>query len=1706
MWKNKNRVNVTRIFLASVVLISWGELRAAPVAGSDFSTSAVFNGGSGSADLDAVNTDDLNASDGISVSPWAFNGGGAFRSWSDGAQIGMPQTVVIKLDGDGNPRPLVGTLPAGLNEFSFSITIPAGKTLNLSSVTWSWRKSTTSTDTRWLAFRTSLDEQIIFSKLGQPRNGVDNETVALSAPKYQNLTDQIVTFYWYAGGEGTGDIDIDTIIVNGDMANEASSVVISEFMAKNDAGLSNNPNNWYPIANQIPGTSEDWIELSNETGESVDLSGWALTDDAGDLSKWIFPTGTSIASGAYLIVYASGDNAPDANGNLHTNFKLSGGGEYLALVDPSQIVISAYGPNGTDYPAQNNDISYGLNPVNGTSVFFNAPTPGSTNDSSGIARVEKMVFSPSRGYYQTAMNVTLANGTAGVTTYYTTDGMPPVDAIGAPTPTAQVYSGPISLSKTTAIRAVSVMAGLTASEIETHTYFLFDIDGAAANGTDAGGLNISFLQQTQPAGWGDLTSGDFNMDTSISQLTSDASGHTTSTAQTMLSGLRDIPTISIVMDRDEFSGNNGIYTNSEIDDLEYGCSAEFIPALGDSRDKWQINCGIKVQGGASRTPANSPKHSLNFRFRTEYGASKLREPIFPDSEVKEFNSISLRAGYNNSWIHRTSSQRARASMIRDQWVRQSMLDMGNPSAGHGFMVHVFINGLYWGVHNLTERPEASHYAAYNGGDEDVLDARNGSSLVDGNFTAWNAIEGVVNDGDWEKIQDVIDIDQYIDYQIINRYGANQDLKVTGNWRSAGGGPFPNGQPEMMAPWQLFSWDAERTLESQSSSSTPIDPMGVRGTLENHAEYKIRFADRLQKHFLNQGALTAESTKARWKKLADLLDRAIIAESARWGDDRRTPAYTRDAEWLTEQNRLYNSYFPSRSATVFNNYGNLFPNTDTPVFLVNATPQHGGDISNGETLSATANSGSIYYTTDGSDPRLDGGSINPTAIFVSSGSTLSLSGSGLIRMRAKNGGEWSAIEEATFYLETLAQSGDLAITELHYRPYRVDATEQAAGSTLPAPRVFERDDFEFIEVRNISASAVNLDGTSFTDGISYTFGVMTLPPNGFVVLAKDTQAFALRYPSVNHVGDYSGKLSDGGETIKLVDASGNVMHHFIYDDSGAWPGRADGHGSSLELTDTASSANNYSDPNSWRSSCEFNGSPNVLGVGFDGRIVINEVMSHTDLPSKDTIELHNTTGNTVNLANWILSDDNGSYTSFSIPNIQIPAGGYVIFDEDDFNITPTQPVGSYSGTIATSPTTVNVSNHGRTTGDTVTIKGYGGISTYNDTFQVTVIDANNFTINTPFYDNHSTKGQWISGRPFALSAAHGDDLWLLETDNSGRPVQFVDHVDFAASFNGEALGRWPNATGSRTLVSMSQNTLGSENLGAQVGPVVISEVMYHPNTTTENNLEYIEICNHGSVTENLDHWRMRGGADFDFTASHSLNAGATLVLVAFDPELDPGATSTFRSVYSIDSSIPLIGPFTDGPLGNDTGTVRLQRPDSPPSNEPDFYPQVTEDEVIYYSTAPWPLEAGGAGASLNRLDLALFGNFASSWSAQSPTPGGKRNNYTDWTTAWGVGDETQDFEGDSIQNILEFALDLNPRVSDANLLPLPVMEGDYLTLSYPKNILLDGITYKVQYSTDLQTWLPVSDTLMSRSNFTEVRKASVPLSANSRIFMRLRIDY
>ncbi|MCX7427381.1 MAG: CotH kinase family protein, partial [Planctomycetia bacterium] len=220
---------------------------------------------------------------------------------------------------------------------------------------------------------------------------------------------------------------------------------------------------------------------------------------------------------------------------------------------------------------------------------------------------------------------------------------------------------------------------------------------------------------------------------------------------------------------------------------------------------------------------------------------------------------------------------------------------------------------------------------------------------------------------------------------------------------------------------------------------------------------------------------------------------------------------------------------------------------------------------------------------------------------------------LLTARAYDGGHWSGLTQAAFVVES-----PLAITEIMYNPPAPTATELAAGFD-------DKEQFEFIEITNAGVETVSLAEVRLVDGVTFDFAAgsaATLAPGEFVVVVRDREAFEARYGAgINVAGEYTGGLANSGERIALEYGAGVTVEAVEYGTSGDWPGRADGHGSALERIDTVA---DIADPANWRSSTEYGGSPGEAGLGPITDVLVNEVLSHTDPPQVDAIELVNTT--------------------------------------------------------------------------------------------------------------------------------------------------------------------------------------------------------------------------------------------------------------------------------------------------------------------------------------------------------------------------------------------------------------------------------------------------------------------------------------------------
>jgi hypothetical protein len=186
--------------------------------------------------------------------------------------------------------------------------------------------------------------------------------------------------------------------------------------------------------------------------------------------------------------------------------------------------------------------------------------------------------------------------------------------------------------------------------------------------------------------------------------------------------------------------------------------------------------------------------------------------------------------------------------------------------------------------------------------------------------------------------------------------------------------------------------------------------------------------------------------------------------------------------------------------------------------------------------------------------------------------------------------------------------------------------------------------------------------------------------------------------------------------------------------------------------------------------------------------------------------------------------------------------------------------------------------------------------------------------------------------------------------------------------------------------MQGQTFGAANDGPALGPVIISELNYQPAPAAAGSaidpdpLEFVEVYNRSGTALVLGGWRI-DGFGFTFPGDTTLPPAGTMVVVTFDPVTDSARAAEFRSFYSLDQSVALLGP-AGGRLRDSGETIKLMRPDQPGA----VTGYVVADQVSYDRESPWPADAAGAGRSLQRTAPAAFGGLVTSWIAAAPTPG------------------------------------------------------------------------------------------------------------------------
>ncbi len=716
--------------------------------------------------------------------------------------------------------------------------------------------------------------------------------------------------------------------------------------------------------------------------------------------------------------------------------------------------------------------------------------------------------------------------------------------------------------------------------------------------------------------------------------------------------LLDIPSLSIVT-------NNAITTSDPV-----AASAEFI--YPNSSLNHQVNAGIRYPNGGAGNFYE--KKTMRLYFKQEFGQEKLDFNLFNPSpygiaSTQEFDKINLRYGSQDNIVG--WAQIPPTVFLRNRWGFDTQLEMGW-NAPHGNYMHVYLNGLYNGMYHVHELPDESFQEEYRGGNKEEYDVIKNGEVVEGSDTTWYYASDLLGAGDYDGFSTYVDVENFIDYHLLSWYQGNTDWPQN-NWymsrRRANGEKF-----------QFFCWDMDRSMQVDSTNNVSYSAGFNISLLMQHPDFALLMQDRIYKHFFCNGILTPEKSTERFVSRVNEIKKGVIAETARW-EDAPSSEIPSQASWLNNVDWYLNSYFPQRTQIVLEQLIDAdYYSTISPVGF----SQTGGSVFPGFqlTLFNPNGLGTIYYTSDGTDPRLPGGGIAPSA-QIYTGSFSLPSAVATVWARVLIGTTWSPACPATFYFPQDYEN--LVFNEIHYHP----------NDSLP----LNSDDFEFIELKNIGTTSIDLTGTAFSDGIQFTFKEQHIQPDDFIVLAKDSIAFLQKYNFAPD-GQYKGKLSNGGESIALSDPLGNLIDSVLYNDKIPWDTLADGHGPSLEFIN---SDFDNSFPASWKHSIQDAGTPGaentIRCTNMTSNLIINEFnytynTLYKSLEAEDWIEIYNAGAYPVDMSNWIIQDQDISYVI--PPGTVLGTGQYQIFAEDLFMFNRAHP-----SINAIGPTAMGLSKRGET---------------------------------------------------------------------------------------------------------------------------------------------------------------------------------------------------------------------------------------------------------------------------------------------------------------------------------------------------------------------------------------------------------------------------
>jgi len=597
-----------------------------------------------------------------------------------------------------------------------------------------------------------------------------------------------------------------------------TGVYISEVLASNDS------------IEPYPGQGNtDWIELYNSSSETVDLSGYGLSDRLTRARKWQFPQGTTIAPGEYKIVLCDGTRGSTDTSVLRASFKISRlGCETICLSDPEGRILDK-----VILPEQRTDVSYGRTLGMSGFFYYDTPTPFAQNGTgfSGYADAPAFTTEPGLYYSTTYVEFTIPDGTQ---VYYTTDGSDPET-------TDTPYNGErIELNFTTVLRARAFPAdpNLKESEILTGTFLINTYHTLAVVSVVSDPDNL-WDEET-----GMLADGD---------IIKEAAG--------------------------QLPFKNSTYRAVKDSGARFECHVEIYDV--DGTQLISQGAQFSLMGDYS---LDMPQKSMKFRAKSLYGAKTFAAKLFEDREYTEYKSFVLRNSGNDSmW---TRLQDGFESRLLDAYGTTVIHQAWRPVA-------VYLNGVYWGHMNLRERVDKFFVAQHEGktfDEADQFDILQASGSVKyGSNKAYKAMvkkiknsDPVNNPEDLQYILDNVDVDNLFEYMALEMFVGNSDIGNTRfyRWRGTDG------------KWRWIWYDADYGLFMSSFNSpksyTKEKGMGQQNidntifrTLLKVPEYKDKFLRKMGDIFQT---FTTEYMLNVLEPLVEEITPEMELHWARWGEE------------------------------------------------------------------------------------------------------------------------------------------------------------------------------------------------------------------------------------------------------------------------------------------------------------------------------------------------------------------------------------------------------------------------------------------------------------------------------------------------------------------------------------------------------------------------------------------------------------------------------------------------------------------------------------------------------------------------------------------------------------------------------------------------------------------------------------------------------